>query len=120
MKFLGKWLKLENIILSGVTQSTKENTWYVLTDKWIIVQKLVIHKLQFIHHMKLKNKEDQNVSVLVLLRRLNKILTGGDMETSSGAETDTIQSLPHLGIYPICSHQTRPLLWMSKVLAARA
>jgi hypothetical protein len=31
MKFPGKWLKLENIILSEIT-----NTLYVLTDKWII------------------------------------------------------------------------------------
>jgi hypothetical protein len=30
IKFLGKWMKLENIILSEVTQSQK-NTWYALT-----------------------------------------------------------------------------------------
>jgi hypothetical protein len=33
MKFLGKWLELENIILSEATQSKKK--WYVLTDKWM-------------------------------------------------------------------------------------
>ena len=30
MKFLGKWIALEGIILSEVTQS---QTWYALTDK---------------------------------------------------------------------------------------
>jgi hypothetical protein len=40
---------------------TKEHTWYVLTDKWIIYQKLGIPKIQFTDHMKLKKKEDQSV-----------------------------------------------------------
>jgi len=39
MKFLGKWMELENIILSEVTQSQKEHTWYALTDNWIIAPK---------------------------------------------------------------------------------
>jgi hypothetical protein len=34
INFLDKWMELENIILSEVTQSQK-NTWYALTDKWI-------------------------------------------------------------------------------------
>jgi len=36
----------------------------------------------------------------VLLRRVNKILTGGNMESKCGAETErkAIQRLPHLGI----------------------
>ena len=42
MKFLAKWMDLEGIILSEVTQSTKELTQYVLTDKWIVAQKLRI------------------------------------------------------------------------------
>jgi hypothetical protein len=29
LKFLGKWVELENIIPSEVTQSKKEHTWYV-------------------------------------------------------------------------------------------
>ena len=58
--------------------------------------------------MKPKNKEDQNVEVSVLFRRVNKILTGGNMETKCAAETEgkAIQRLPHLGIHPIYSHQT--------------
>ena len=49
MKFLGKWMELENIMLSEETQSQKI-TWYALTDKWTLAQKLgntqdTIHKL---------------------------------------------------------------------------
>ena len=47
MKFLGKWMELGNIILSEVTQSKKEHTWYALTDMWILTQKLGIPKIQF-------------------------------------------------------------------------
>ena len=45
--------------------------------------------------MKLKKKEDQSVSALVLLRRGNKILIGTNMETKYGAETEgkVIQTL---------------------------
>ena len=68
VKLLGKWMELENIILSEVT---KEHTWYALTDKWILAQKLRIPKIQFTDHMKLKKKEDQNVDASVLLRKVN-------------------------------------------------
>jgi hypothetical protein len=53
--------------------------------------------------MKPKEKEDQSVEASVL-RRGNKILTGGTMETKCGAETEgkAIQRLPHLGYIP-CS-----------------
>jgi hypothetical protein len=40
MKFLGKWMDLEGIILSE-----KELAQYVLTDKWILAQKLRIPKI---------------------------------------------------------------------------
>jgi hypothetical protein len=66
MKFLGKWIELENIILSEVTQSQK-NT-HALTDKWILAQKHGIPKIQFTNDMKLK-KEDQSVDTSVLLRK---------------------------------------------------
>jgi hypothetical protein len=36
MKFAGRWMNLENIILSEVTQSQKNHTWYVLTVKWVL------------------------------------------------------------------------------------
>ena len=64
--------------------------------------------------MKPKKKEDQNVDASVLLRRGNKILTGGNMKTKCGAETEgkAIQRLSHLEIHPIYSYQTQTLLWM--------
>jgi hypothetical protein len=68
MKFLGKWMDLENIILSELTHSY---TWHVLTDKWILHG---IPKTQLTHHMKLKRKEDQRVDASVLLRRVNKMI----------------------------------------------
>jgi hypothetical protein len=68
MKFLGKWMGLENI-LSEVTQS--QRIWYTLTDKCISAQKLQITKIQFTDHRKLK-KEDQSVVALVLFRRRTK------------------------------------------------
>jgi hypothetical protein len=83
-----------------------------LPDKWILAQKLGISKIQFTDHMKLKKKEDQSVDVSALLRRGKKILTGRNMETKCGAETEgkAIQRLLHLGIHPIYSHQTQTLL----------
>jgi hypothetical protein len=84
MKFLGKWMELENIMLSEVTQIIKGHTWYALTDKWILAQKLRIPNIQFTDHMKLK-KEEQRVDTSMLLRRGKKILTGGK---KCGAETE--------------------------------
>jgi hypothetical protein len=78
--------------------------------KWILAQKFGIPKIQFIDHMKLKKKEDQSVDASMLLRRGNKILTRGNLETKCGAETEgkATQRLSHLGIHPIYSHQTKP------------
>ena len=47
-----------------------------------------IPKIQFTAHMKLKKKEDQSEDASVLLRRRNKILTGGKIDTKCGAETE--------------------------------
>jgi hypothetical protein len=44
---------------------TKEHTWYILSNKWILAQMFRIPKIQFTYHMK---KEDQIVDVSVLLR----------------------------------------------------
>jgi hypothetical protein len=47
MKFLGKWMDLEAIILSEAIQSQKNShDMYVLIDKWILAQKLKIPKIQ--------------------------------------------------------------------------
>ena len=47
MNFLDKWMELENIILSEVTQSQK-NTWYALTDKWISATYQWVHTIYLI------------------------------------------------------------------------
>jgi hypothetical protein len=62
---------------------------YVLTDKWILAQKLRIPKIQiqFAKHMKLKRNEDQSVDTLPLLRIGNKTPTEGVTETKFGAES---------------------------------
>ena len=60
---------------------TKEHTWYALTGKWIIASKRGIPKIRFTNHIKLKKKEDPRVDASVFLRRGNKILTRGNMET---------------------------------------
>jgi hypothetical protein len=93
---------------------TKEHTWYALTDKWILAQKLRIPKIQFAKHMKLKKKEDQSVNTSILLRRGNKTPMEGVTETKFGAETEgrAIQRLPHLRIRPINSLQTQTLLYI--------
>ena len=93
---------------------TKEHTWFALTDKWILAQKLRIPKIQFTDHMKLKGKEGQSVDASVLVRRENKILEGGNTETKCGAETEgkAIQRLSQLGIHPTYSYQTQTLFSM--------
>ena len=60
MKFLGKWMELEAIILSDVTQSQKNTHGMYSLVSVILGQKLRIPKKQFTDHMKLKKKEDQN------------------------------------------------------------
>ena len=88
---------------------TKEHTWYALTDKWILAQKRRIPKIQFVKHIKLKKKADQSVDTSFLLRMGSKIPMKGVTETKFGAGTIgwTTQMLPHLGIHPIISHQSR-------------
>jgi hypothetical protein len=50
MSLVGKWMQLENIILSEITHS-KGHTWYVLINKWILAKKVqntqdTIHRTQ--------------------------------------------------------------------------
>jgi hypothetical protein len=98
----------------GGNPITKEHTWYALTEKWILAQKLRIPKIQFAKLMKLKKKEDQSVNTSILLRRGNKIPMEGVVETKFGAQTERmiIHKLPHLGIHSINNHQTQTLLQM--------
>jgi hypothetical protein len=64
---------------------TKELTRYVLTDKWILAQKLRIPKIQFAKHKKIK--KENLVDTSFLLRIGNKTPMGGVTETKFGAET---------------------------------
>ena len=48
---------------------TKERTWYALTNKQMLVQKLKINNLQFTQHRKLKKKEDLSEGAMVPLRK---------------------------------------------------
>jgi hypothetical protein len=83
----------------------KELTWYALTDKWILAQKVRIPKIQSAKHMELKKKEDQSVNTSFLLRMGNKIPMEGVTETKFRAEKEgrTIQRVPYTGIHPINS-----------------
>jgi hypothetical protein len=93
--------------------TTKEHTWYVLTDKWILAQKLRTPKICKPH----ETHEDQSVDNLIAIRRGNRIPMEGVTETNCEAETEemTIQRLTHLGIHPICNHQTQTLLWLPTI-----
>ena len=51
---------------------TKERTWYALTNKWMLVQKLKINNLQFTQHRKLKKKEDLSEGTMVPTRKGTK------------------------------------------------
>jgi hypothetical protein len=79
---------------------------------WILAQNIIIPKIQFAKHMKLKKKEDQSIDTLFLLRRGNKIQMKGVTKTKFRAETEgtTIERLPHPGTHPINNHQTQTLL----------
>jgi hypothetical protein len=85
MKFVGKWVELENIIPS---EAIKEHTRYVLTDKWILAQKLRIPIIQPTNHIDLRKKEDQSVDASILHRIGNKIITGGRGREGPTRETE--------------------------------
>ena len=46
--------------------NTKEHKWYVLTNKWILAQKLTMSMVQSTDHMKSRKKEDKGVDASVL------------------------------------------------------
>jgi hypothetical protein len=121
MKFLGKWMELENI-LSEVTQSQK-NTHGIhsLISKYILAQKLEIPKIQLTDHIK-HNKEDQGVGTSVRLKRRNKIFTGSNTETKCGAQTVERPSrdCPTWGSIPYTVTKVRHYCECQEVLAKRS
>ena len=72
MKFLGKWMELENYHSECGNPITKQHIWSALIDKWILALNFRIPQIQFTDHMNLKKKEDQSVDASVLLRRGTK------------------------------------------------
>ena len=87
MKFLDKWMHLEDIILSEVTQSQKNLHGMHSLISGYQFQKLRIPKIQFLNHMKLKKQDSQCVDTSFLPRIGNKIPMEGVAETKFGAET---------------------------------
>jgi hypothetical protein len=75
-----------------------------------ISPKVRITKIQFTDHRKLKKKDNQSVDASVLLRRGNKMLTGGNMETSKeqrlkerpSKDFPTWGSIPYIVAKPGC------------------
>jgi hypothetical protein len=59
--FADKWMELENILSEVCTSRPKGTYLYVLTDEWILAQKLRITTKQLTDHMKLNKKEGQSV-----------------------------------------------------------
>jgi hypothetical protein len=88
MKFLGKWLDLEGIILSEVTQSQKNSNYIYSLISGYKPRNLEYrrYKIQFVKHMKLKKNKDQSVDTLPLLRIGTKTPMGRVTETKYGAE----------------------------------
>ena len=54
----------------------RNQTWYKLTDKWVLTKDHGVSTIKLRDHMKFKRKEDQRVDDSVLLRRGNKIIKG--------------------------------------------
>ena len=89
MKFLGKWIDLQGIILSEVTQSQKNSNYIYSLISGYKPRNLEYrrYKIQFDKRMKLLKNEDQSVDTLPLLRIENKTPMEGVTETKFGAET---------------------------------
>jgi hypothetical protein len=70
MKFLGKWMDLEGIILNEVNQLQKNshNMYSLISGCKPRNLEYPRYKIQFAKHMKLKKNEDQSVDTLPLLR----------------------------------------------------
>jgi hypothetical protein len=111
MKFLDKWMYLEDIILSEVTQSQKKSI-----DMHSLISGYHPRNTQDTICKRQENQEEGRpmVDTSLLLRKENKIPMKGVTETNFGAKMKgwTIQRLPHPRIYPIISHQTQTLLHM--------
>ena len=68
MKLLGKWMKLESVILSEVTQSQKNmHCMHSLISEYKPKSSEYSYNSQTTDHMLIKKKEDQSVEISILL-----------------------------------------------------
>jgi hypothetical protein len=68
-------MELESNILGEVTHTQKD--MYVLTDKWLLAQKIRIPMMYPTEPKKLNKKQGPSEDVSIPLRRGNKIIMGG-------------------------------------------
>jgi hypothetical protein len=89
MKFLGKWMDLEGIILSEVTQSQKNShdIYSLISGYYRRNLEYPRYKIQFAKHIKLKKNEDQSMDTWPLLKIENTTPMEGFTETKFRAET---------------------------------
>ena len=94
----------------------KEHTWYALTDKWILAQKLQITRIQFTDHMKLKKEKDQSLGASVQFFLERRTTYSGEQIWRQSVEQRLKErpsrDCPTWGFIPDNSHQTLTLLWM--------
>jgi hypothetical protein len=110
-KFLGKWMEVENIIMSEVTQSQKNThsmhsliggynhkAWYTQDTTYIACE----------------SQEERRPKILPFLLRREEISHGRRYRDKGGVETEgkAIQRLSQLGIHPTYSYQTQTLFSM--------
>ena len=88
----------------------------------MLAQKFRKPKIQFTNHMKPKNKADQSMDASVLLRRGNKILTGGNIETKCEhrLKEKPSRDCPHWGSIPYTVLKPRHYEGCQEVLADRS
>jgi hypothetical protein len=88
MKFLGKWMDLEGLILSEVTQSQKNShdMYSLIIGYYPRNLEYPRYKIQFVKHMKLWKNEVQGVDTSPLLGIGSKAPMEETTETEFGAE----------------------------------
>ena len=72
VKFANKWMELENVILSEVTQTQKSvYACYVLIEKWILAKKYRMFRIQPTDCKKCNKQEGKSKNVFYLEGKTN-------------------------------------------------
>jgi hypothetical protein len=89
MKFLGKWMDLNSILLSKVTQSQKNShdMYSLISGYYPRNLEYPRYRIQFEKHMRLTRNKDQGVDALPFLRIGSRMPMEGVAVTKFGAET---------------------------------